>query len=134
MRRFIIGLLVGVALGWIVAWWRLGRAGQVGLTEEGREPLRITLPDLPGWEKGEIPMPEPVAAGLPETAREVTEEVLASARAAIAGAEPRLAYCARCHAKRPIQDPEPTASSDGRPAVRGTCPECGANMFRFVSF
>ncbi len=134
MRRFIIGLLIGIALGWMVAWWRLGRAGQVGLTEEGREPLRIALPDLPQWEEEEVPMPEPVTAKFAEGAQEVAGDVLASARAAIAESEPLLAYCARCRVKRPIQNPEPTVTSDGRPAVRGTCPECGANMFRFVSF
>lgn len=47
--------------------------------------------------------------------------------------EPLLAYCPRCRTKRPIQDPEPTVTKDGRSALRGTCPECGTNMFRFAS-
>jgi hypothetical protein len=135
MRRFIVGLLVGVAVGWVIAWWRLGRAGQVGLTEVGREPMRIALPDLPwGKEEEEVPEAEPVAAEVDGPAQEAAEEILARAREAVAGPEPLLAYCARCRTKRPIQDPEPTATSDGRPAVRGTCPECGAKMFRFVSY
>ncbi len=41
------------------------------------------------------------------------------------------AYCPRCRAKRVIRDPQPVFTANGRPAVRGTCPVCGAKMFRF---
>lgn len=134
MRRFVMGLLVGIAVGLVVAWWRLGRVGQAGLSDLEREPMRIALPDMP-WEdeEAELSVAEPVATELAE-AQERDEVALARARAALAGPDPLLAYCARCRAKRPIQDPEPTATSDGRPALRGTCPECGAKMFRFVSY
>ena len=136
MRRFLVGLVVGVAVGWVVARWRFGGAGQVIHTGEGPDTTQIPLPDLP-WsgdaEEG-VPGIEPVAVESAEPAQEVGEDVLAYARRAIEGEEPLLAYCARCRVKRPIQDPKPSATSDGRPAVRGTCPECGANMFRFVSY
>jgi len=136
MRRFFVGLIVGVAVGWVAARWRFGQVGQVGQTEQGRDATQIPLPDLP-WERGatdDVPAVEPVAVQAAEPAQDVGEDVLVHARRAIAGAEPLLAYCARCRVKRPIQDPEPAATSDGRPAVRGVCPECGANMFRFVSY
>ncbi len=134
MRRFIIGLVVGTIVGLAVAWWRLGQAGQVGLMERDQEPVRIALPEVP-WsdEEEEIPEAEPVVPEAGESAGQLDESVIAQAREAAAGAERLLAYCARCRAKRPIQNLEPTATRDGRPAVRGTCPECGANMFRFVS-
>ena len=136
MRRFFVGLVVGMAVGWVAARWRFGRAGQVIHTGEGTDATQIPLPDLPwrGDAEDEVPGVEPVVVGSAEPAQDVEEDVLAHARRAIDGEEPLVAYCARCRAKRPIQDPEPAATSDGRPAVRGTCPECGANMFRFVSY
>ncbi|NPA06714.1 MAG: hypothetical protein GXO54_04835, partial [Chloroflexi bacterium] len=41
-----------------------------------------------------------------------------------------IGYCPKCRAKRPIQNPEPVFTSNGRPAVRGTCPVCGGTIFR----
>lgn len=63
----------------------------------------------------------------------MTEQIEVMAPEAIEREEPLLAYCIRCRANRPIQDPEPTVAKGGRSAVRGTCPECGTNLFRFVS-
>ncbi|NPA27299.1 MAG: type I DNA topoisomerase [Chloroflexi bacterium] len=40
-------------------------------------------------------------------------------------------YCTRCRTQRPIQNPEPVFTRNGRPAVRGTCPVCGSTIFRF---
>ncbi|MCH7757143.1 MAG: hypothetical protein IIA19_01500 [Thaumarchaeota archaeon] len=40
------------------------------------------------------------------------------------------AYCVKCRAKRDIKDPEATTLKNGRPAVKGTCPECGTKVFR----
>lgn len=135
MRRFFIGLAVGAGAGWLVAWWQMGRTTGGGAAEMGQESTRIALPDLPwGDEEEEVPETVPVETEAAEVEQEVAEDVLAHARRAIEGPEPLLAYCARCRTKRPVQDPEPTATKDGRPAVRGTCPECGAKMFRFVSY
>ncbi|GIS96519.1 MAG: hypothetical protein CM1200mP23_3250 [Nitrososphaerota archaeon] len=39
------------------------------------------------------------------------------------------AYCVNEN-KREIKDPQETTLKNGRPAVKGTCPECGTNMFR----
>jgi len=40
------------------------------------------------------------------------------------------AYCVKCRAKRDIKDPQETTLKNGRPAVKGTCPKCGTNVFR----
>ncbi len=40
------------------------------------------------------------------------------------------AYCVKCKAKRPIENPEPYFTASGRPAVRGTCPVCGTRLTR----
>ena len=40
------------------------------------------------------------------------------------------AYCVKCRTKREIKDPQETTLKNGRPAVKGTCPECRTNMFR----
>lgn len=39
-------------------------------------------------------------------------------------------YCFKCKVKREIQDPQPVFLSNGTPATRGTCPECGTSLFR----
>ncbi len=40
------------------------------------------------------------------------------------------AYCLKCKTIRPMENPEPYFTATGRPAVRGTCPVCGARMTR----
>ena len=40
-------------------------------------------------------------------------------------------YCVKERKKVLIKDPEPTVAKNGREAVRGTCPDCGATIFRF---
>lgn len=40
------------------------------------------------------------------------------------------AYCVRCRTKRPMQNPQPAFLEDGRPAMKGTCPVCGAALVR----
>ncbi len=40
------------------------------------------------------------------------------------------AYCVKCRAKTDIKDPKETTLKNGRPAVKGTCPKCGTNVFR----
>ena len=42
------------------------------------------------------------------------------------------AYCVKCITKREIKDPKETTLKNGRPAMKGTCPECGTNMFRLA--
>ena len=40
-------------------------------------------------------------------------------------------YCVKCKTQREMSNPEAIFTDNARPAVRGTCPECGTKMFRF---
>ena len=40
------------------------------------------------------------------------------------------AYCMKCRTQREMKDPQPTTMKNGRPATKGTCPECGTGMFK----
>ncbi|CAN5404109.1 hypothetical protein BH20CHL6_BH20CHL6_11480 [soil metagenome] len=40
------------------------------------------------------------------------------------------AYCVKCKAKREVKDPENITMKNGKPAVKGECPECGTKMFK----
>ncbi len=40
------------------------------------------------------------------------------------------AYCVKCKVKREIKEPQPVFTSNGTPATRGVCPECGTTLFR----
>lgn len=39
-------------------------------------------------------------------------------------------YCVKCRAKREIKNPEQIIMKNGKPAMRGVCPECGTKMFK----
>ncbi|MBM4431580.1 MAG: type I DNA topoisomerase, partial [Chloroflexi bacterium] len=41
-----------------------------------------------------------------------------------------IAYCLKCREKRPIASSQPVYTAVGAPATRGTCPVCGAAMFK----
>ena len=40
------------------------------------------------------------------------------------------AYCMKCRTKREMKNPEKVILKNGRPATRGTCPNCGTKMSR----
>ncbi|OQY21704.1 MAG: DNA topoisomerase I [Anaerolineaceae bacterium 4572_32.2] len=40
------------------------------------------------------------------------------------------AYCLKCKTKREVKDPKPVFTSNGTPATRGACSECGTKMFK----
>lgn len=44
--------------------------------------------------------------------------------------EPVEGYCVRCRETVVIEDPEPVWTRKGLPAMRGTCPTCGNQVFR----
>jgi ribosomal protein S27E len=41
-------------------------------------------------------------------------------------------YCVKCKAKRPIADAVEEQMKNGRKAVKGKCPTCGAVMFKIL--
>ncbi|MBS1245672.1 MAG: topA, partial [Chloroflexi bacterium] len=45
-------------------------------------------------------------------------------------ADPLLAYCVKCKAKREMHDPQPVFLGGGRPATQGTCSVCGTRLTR----
>jgi hypothetical protein len=40
------------------------------------------------------------------------------------------AYCVKCKAKKDMVEPEDIVMKNGRPATKGTCPDCGTKMFK----
>lgn len=44
------------------------------------------------------------------------------------------AFCVKCRAKREMKNPVAITLKNGRPAIQGTCPRCGARMFRMGKF
>ena len=40
------------------------------------------------------------------------------------------AYCVKCKNKVEIKDPEKITMKNGKPATKGTCPDCGTKVFR----
>lgn len=41
-------------------------------------------------------------------------------------------YCVKCKAKRPVADAVEEQMKNGRKAVKGKCPTCGAVMFKIL--
>jgi hypothetical protein len=41
-------------------------------------------------------------------------------------------YCMKERKRVQVKHPVRTTTKDGRPAVRGTCPDCGSKIFRFL--
>jgi hypothetical protein len=39
-------------------------------------------------------------------------------------------YCVKCKEKRDIKDAQEITMKNGKPAVQGTCPECGTKIFK----
>jgi hypothetical protein len=39
-------------------------------------------------------------------------------------------YCVRCRRRTPIRSPVQVAMKNGRPAIKGTCPDCGTAIFK----
>jgi len=42
-------------------------------------------------------------------------------------------FCVKCRKKVVIQGPEVVTLKNGRKAVKGTCPNCGTVVYRFIS-
>lgn len=40
------------------------------------------------------------------------------------------AYCVKCRAKKEMKDAEPVTMKNGKPATKGTCPDCGTGMYK----
>lgn len=117
MWRFLIGLVVGLVLGWWLDWY-LSRQEAISLREE-MDQKNATIAklqkELLALQKQETPKPSKPKAPPP---REKAEQV--------------EAYCVKCKEHRPMKNPRRVTLSNGRPALRDTCPVCGSGLFRMV--
>ena len=41
-------------------------------------------------------------------------------------------YCVKCRAKKVIKHAEEVTMKNGRQAAKGTCPDCGTGVFKFL--
>jgi hypothetical protein len=39
-------------------------------------------------------------------------------------------YCVKCKDKKEMKEPEAITMKNGRPATKGTCPDCGTKIFK----
>lgn len=39
-------------------------------------------------------------------------------------------YCVKCRAKKEVTDPEKVTMKNGKPALKGKCPDCGTGMYK----
>ena len=42
------------------------------------------------------------------------------------------AYCVKCKKKTEIQNAEKVTMKNGRPAMKGKCPDCGTGVYRIL--
>ena len=43
------------------------------------------------------------------------------------------AYCVKCKAKKEMKDAQKVKMKNGRPAMKGKCPDCGTGLYRILS-
>jgi hypothetical protein len=134
MRRFVIGLVVGLIGVWLIVRWRLKEGQHATPLASDAGSGRIALPDRPWTDdtSEDVPEVEPVVTSESRAEADSATDAVEWARHVIESTDQLTAYCARCRTKREMANVRATATKDGRAAVRGTCPVCGANMFRFV--
>ena len=41
-------------------------------------------------------------------------------------------YCVKCKAKRNMVDTERVTMKNGKPAMKGKCPDCGTGMYKIL--
>ena len=44
--------------------------------------------------------------------------------------EAKEGYCVKCKDKKEMKEPEAITMKNGRPATKGTCPDCGTKIFK----
>lgn len=124
----MIELLVGMLVGAVGAWFLVRHKATPSPytpsapTPRGRdEESRITLP------VADIAEPEGGGSAGPGDAVPTT-----GADAGMAARGGATAYCVRCKVQRPMTKVENYTTTNGRSALKGTCPVCGAGLFKFV--
>ena len=41
-------------------------------------------------------------------------------------------YCVKCKGKKEIKDGKKVTMKNGRPAMKGSCPDCGTGMYKIL--
>ena len=44
----------------------------------------------------------------------------------------KTGYCVKCKAKKEMKDTEEVKMKNGRPALKGKCPDCGTGMYKIL--
>lgn len=117
-RLIVLGGLGALALG--IAARLLGRRGSApapSLEPPAPEPIAPQQQATAGAKPKPDKKPAPKAEKKPKPRAE-------------AGGKGVTGYCVRDKKKVEIQDPKADQTKNGRPAIRGTCPECGGSIFR----
>jgi hypothetical protein len=128
---------------WLI-WMRLRqRQDEFATTTPQFAPPHTFAPPTPAAPPARQPDPDEASAATPAPAPPAADISPASAESAAMAADLSEAggiaeieingYCMRCKTKRPIQNAHREITESGRPAARGTCPICGANMFTFLA-
>ena len=42
------------------------------------------------------------------------------------------AYCVKCKASKEMKEPQKVKMKNGRPAMKGKCPDCGTGLYRIL--
>jgi hypothetical protein len=141
LSKRIFWLICAAIASWLI-WMRLRqRHDDFAASIPQFAPPRTFTPYTPTTPPGPLPnLGEAAAAptstpaiGSPPSSAASADMPAAEAEA-IAEADTEISgYCMRCKTKRPIQNAHRETTESGRPAARGTCPICGANMFTFLA-
>ncbi|GAB4411669.1 MAG: hypothetical protein Kow00123_25500 [Anaerolineales bacterium] len=123
MWQFLAGLVVGLALGWWLDWYLSredARTLRAEVAQKNAAIAKLQKELLEARQVGAHPAPKAEAAApAPVEAHGEPEEAI-------------TAYCVKCRAKRPMQNPRRVTLSNGRPALKGTCPVCSTGLFRTI--
>jgi Domain of unknown function (DUF5679) len=131
------------AVSWLI-WMRIRQQrDEFATTTPQFAPPRTFAPPTPAAPPARQPAQVEPATATPAPASPTADKPPASATSADAVADTSevggiaeieiSGYCMRCKTKRPIQNVHRETTESGRPAARGTCPVCGANMFTFLA-
>jgi Domain of unknown function (DUF5679) len=142
LSKRIFWLTCAAVAIWLI-WMRLRqRQDEFATTTPQFAPPRTFAPLTPAAPLARQPDPDEASAATPTPAPPAADTSPASSERADMAADVSEAggiaeieingYCMRCKTKRPIQNAHRETTESGRPAARGTCPICGANMFTFL--
>jgi hypothetical protein len=136
ISKRIFWLACAAALTWLI-WMRLRQQrDEFAISTPQFAPPRTFTPSTAQPDRDKMPTVTPAPAPPAELppASPVSTDIVADITEADNTVETDVSgYCMRCKTKRPIQNAQRETTESGRPAARGTCPVCGANMFTFLA-